>query len=117
MDYKKLKMEDMIQWIEENHNDKKSKAAFKAVAVQQSVESKLVKALDDEGNPIKYINKAGKEVYKMKRVEKKDGKAIERPMTLSAKAYFYETYKDEIDFINAPQKKQKSTVLDMLADW
>lgn len=116
MDYKKLTMNEMIEWIAQNHNDKKSKAAFKAKAIDVIPQTQLVTVLDESGNPIMITDKKGRQVAKKKRIPIEGGEKIEKVNTLAAKAYFYETYKEEINFINAPTKA-KTSIKDLLANW
>lgn len=117
LDYKKLTMEQMMDYIKTYHNDAESKAAFKAVAVKEQKEQKTVVVLDENGNPIIYTDKKGKEQKKKQRVDKPDGKMIKVKDTFAAKNFFFNAYKDEIDFENAPKVKEADNLMDELLSW
>lgn len=117
LDYKKLTIPQMMDYIKTYHNDKDSKAAFAAVAVKEQKEQKTVDVLDADGNPVKYVDKAGKEKVKKQRVDKEDGKIIKVKDTFAAKTYFFKTYKDEIEFENAPKDKEADNIMDELLTW
>ena len=117
LDYKKLTMAQMMDYIKTYHNDKDSKAAFKAVAIKEQKEQKTVDVLDEAGNPVKYVDKAGKEKVKKQRVDKPDGKMVKVKDTFAAKTFFYNAYKNEIDFENAPKGKVEDNVMDELLSW
>lgn len=117
LDYKKLTIAQMMDYIKENHNDKASKAAFAAVAIKEQKEQKTVDVLDEDGNPVTYVDKSGKVKVKKQRVDKEDGKMVKVKDTFAAKAYFYKTYKDEIEFENAPKDKVADTVMEELLTW
>lgn len=79
MDYKKMKLDTMLDWLESQKKPKKEIAEFANVAL--------------------VVNEEGKEVKK----------------TREAKAYFYNKYAGEIDFINAPKPKvEKVDIVDRL---
>ena len=117
LDYKKLTIAQMMDYIKEFHNDKASKAAFAAVAIKEQKEQKTVDVLDESGNPVTYTDDKGKVRTKKKRVDKEDGKMVKVKDTFGAKAYFYKTYKDEIEFENAPKGKVEDNVMDELLTW
>ena len=117
LDYKKLTIPQMMDYIKTYHNDKDSKAAFAAVAIKEQKEQKTIDALDENGNPITYTDEKGKVRTKKKRIDKEDGKMIKVKDTFGAKAYFFKTYKDEIEFENAPKGKSEDNVMDELLSW
>jgi len=117
LDYKKLTIPQMMDYIKEFHNDKASKAAFAAVAIKEQKEQKTIDVLDDNGNPVTYTDDKGKVRTKKKRVDKENGKMVKVKDTFGAKAYFYKTYKDEIEFENAPKGKVEDNVMDELLTW
>lgn len=117
LDYKKLTMAQMMDYIKTYHNDKDSKAAFAAAAIKEQKEQKTVDVLDENGNPVFFTNKKGKEQKKTQRVDKEDGKMIKVKDTFGAKAYFFKAYKDEIDFENAPKVKEADGLMDELLSW
>ncbi len=117
LDYKKLTIPQMMDYIKEYHNDKASKAAFAAVAIKEQKEQKTVDALDEEGNPITYTDDKGRVRKRKKRIDKENGKMIKVKDTFGAKAFFYKTYKDEIEFENAPKGKVEDNVMDELLTW
>ena len=117
LDYKKLTIPQMMDYIKEFHNDKASKAAFAAVAIKEQKEQKTIDVLDEDGNPITYTDDKGKVRNKKKRVDKENGKMVKVKDTFGAKAYFYKTYKDEIEFENAPKGKVEDNVMDELLTW
>lgn len=117
MDYRKIKAEDMKKFIEENHEaDKKE---FKAEAFTLRKPSVFVGVVDGEGKPVMYVDKNGKMKQKRKAKET-SGEAKLVFNLLKAKQWFYERYKTEIEFKNAPVKKvkeEKPSVSVMFADW
>ena len=117
LDYKKLTIPQMMDYIKEFHNDKASKAAFAAVAIKEQKEQKTIDVLDDNGNPVTYTDDKGKVRNKKKRVDKENGKMVKVKDTFGAKAYFYKTYKDEIEFENAPKGKVEDNVMEELLTW
>ena len=117
LDYKKLTMAQMMDYIKTYHNDKDSKAAFAAAAIKEQKEQKTIDALDDEGKPIYFTNKKGKEQKKKIRVDKEDGKMVKVKDTFGAKTYFFKAYKDEIDFENAPKIKEADGIMEELLSW
>lgn len=117
MNYKKLTIAQMMDYIKANHNDADSKAAFAAVAIKEQKEQKTVDVLDADGNKVTYVDKAGKTKVKKQRIDKEDGKMIKVKDTFAAKNYFYKTYKDEIDFENAPKGKSEDNLMDELLTW
>lgn len=117
LDYKKLTIAQMMDYIKTYHNDKDSKAAFAAVAVKEQKEQKTVDVLDADGNPVTYEDKSGKVKVKKQRVDKEDGKMVKVKDTFAAKSYFYKTYKSEIEFENAPKDKAEDNVMEELLTW
>ena len=117
LDYKKLTLKQMVEYIEENHNDKASKAAFKAAAIKDHKEQMYVDVLDADGNKVTYEDKNGKTKVKKQRIEKPNGKVSKVKSVLDAKIYFYKTYKDEIEFENAPKAKEADDLMDKLLSW
>lgn len=117
MDYRKIKAVDMKKFIEENHEaDKK---AFKEVAFEMRKPTVMVGVVDGEGKPVFYIDKSGKSKQKRKAKET-SGEAKPVFNLLKAKQWFYEQYKNEIEFVNAPVKKakaDKSAIASMFAEW
>lgn len=117
LDYKKLTMAQMMDYIKTYHNDAESKSAFKAVAVKEQKEQKTIDVLDENGNPVLYTDKKGREQKKKQRVDKEDGKMIKVKDTFGAKNFFFNAYKDEIDFENAPKVKEADNLMDELLSW
>ena len=117
LDYKKLTIPQMVDYIKTYHNDADSKAAFKAVAIKEQKEQKTVDVLDEAGNPITYTDKNGKVKTKKQRIDKEDGKMVMVKDTFAAKSYFYKTYKNEIEFENAPKDKAGDNVMEELLSW
>lgn len=117
LDYKKLTMAQMMDYIKTYHNDAESKAAFKAAAVAEQKEQKTIDVLDEAGNPVYFTNKKGQQQKKKQRVDKPDGKMVKVKDTFGAKAYFFKAYKDEIDFDNAPKVKEADGLMDELLSW
>lgn len=117
LDYKKLTIPQMMDYIKTYHNDKDSKAAFAAVAIKEQKEQKTVDVLDEAGNAVTYTDKNGKVKVKKQRVDKEDGKTLKVKDTFGAKIYFYKTYKDEIDFENAPKDKVEDNIMEELLSW
>ena len=117
MNYKTLTIAEMMDYIKANHNTKASKAAFAKAAIKEQKEQVTVDVLDEDGNPVKYVDKSGKEKTKKKRVDKEDGKLVKVKDTFAAKQYFYNTYKDEIKFENAPKAKATDKVMEELLTW
>ena len=117
LDYKKLTMAQMMDYIKTYHNDAESKSAFKAVAVKEQKEQKTIDVLDENGKPVLYTDKKGREQKKKQRVDKEDGKMIKVKDTFGAKNFFFNAYKDEIDFENAPKVKEADNLMDELLSW
>lgn len=117
LDYKTLTLQQMVDYIEENHNDAKSKKAFASVAIREQKEQITRNVLDEKGNPIPYTDKKGKQKFKKERVDKPDGKMVKVKDVFGAKRYFFDTYKDEIEFENAPKAKTEDTVMNKLLSW
>ncbi len=117
LDYKTLTLKQMMDYIEEKHNDAPSKKAFASVAIKEQKEQMTVDVLDDDGKPITYTDKKGKVKNKKQRIDKPNGKMVKVKDVFGAKAYFYNTYKDEIEFENAPKAKVDDTIMDKLLSW
>lgn len=117
LDYKTLTLQQMVDYIEENHNTKAAKSAFAAAAVKDHKEQIYIDVKDENGNPVTYTDKSGKVKVKKQRVDKPNGKTTKVKSVLDAKKYFYETYKDEIDFTNAPKAKKEDALLNKLLSW
>lgn len=117
LDYKTLTLKQMMDYIEANHNDAPSKKAFASVAIKEQKEQITVDVLDEEGNPVTYTDKKGNVKTKKKRVDKPDGKMVKVKDVFGAKNYFFTTYKDEIEFENAPKAKVEDTIMDKLLSW
>ena len=117
LDYKTLTLQQMVDYIEEYHNDAPSKKAFASVAVKEQKEQITVDVLDEDGNPITYEDKKGRIKNKKQRIEKPDGKMVKVKDVFGAKAYFYNTYKGEIEFENAPKAKVEDGLMDKLLSW
>lgn len=117
LDYKKLTMDEMMNYIKENHNDTTSKKAFAAAAVKDHKEQCYTTVLDANGQPVMVEDKNGNLKPKKQRVDKANGKTVKVKSVLDAKKYFYETYKNEIDFVNAPKTKAEDAQLSELLSW
>ena len=117
LDYKTLTLKQMMDYIEENHNDAPSKKAFASVAIKEQKEQITVDVLDEDGKPVTYTDKKGAVKTKKQRVDKPDGKLVKTKDVFGAKRYFYDTYKNEIEFENAPKAKVEDTILDKLLSW
>ena len=117
LDYKTLTMEQMMDYIKKNHNDKASKAAFSKAAVKDHKEQCYVVVTDEAGKPVMVETKTGALKPKKKRIDKEGGKTIKVKSVLDAKKYFYEAYKDEVEFTNAPKGKAEDPVLTELLSW
>lgn len=117
LDYKKLTVPQMMDYIKTYHNDSDSKAAFAAVAIKEQKEQKTIDVLDEDGNPVTYVDGKGTTRVRKQRVDKEDGKMIKVKDTFAAKSYFYKTYKNEIEFENAPKDKVEDNVMDELLTW
>lgn len=117
LDYKKLTLKEMVDYIEANHNDKASKSAFAAAAIKEHKEQCYVNVVDENGNPTTYTDKNGNTKVKKQRVDKPNGKVTKVKSVLDAKKYFYDTYKDEIEFTNAPKAKAADELMDKLLSW
>lgn len=117
MDYKTLTLKEMLDYVKANHNDAKSLKAFAAAAVKDHKEQFYVDVKDENGNPVTYTDKNGKTKVKKKRQDKEGGKVTKVKSVLDAKKYFYETYKDEIEFTNAPKAKQSDALMDELLSY
>lgn len=116
IDYKKLKLEEMKAYIEEFHNDEESKKAFLEAAYEK-VSKITYETVMENGEPKKIKCKDGKERPQKKRRDK-GGRKEKRFSYFKAKSYFYKTYKDEIDFLNAPTGvKRVSEARELFADW
>ena len=107
-DFKKLTAEDMAKYIEEYHNDTESKKKFKEAAFETKIEKVAVTVYEADGKPKYYIDKTGKTRVKKKMIDANTGKKKEKFNLLKAKKYFYATYKDEINFENAPKSKTEN---------
>ena len=106
-DFKRLTAQDMAKYIEENHNDAESKKNFKEAAFETKIEKVAVTVYEADGKPKYYIDKTGKTRVKKKMIDANTGKKKEKFNLLKAKKYFFETYKDEIEFENAPKESKK----------
>lgn len=114
IDYKKMTVDDMVNYILEKDNTKESAKFIKGFYEDKPKDTKLVVKKDSNGNPITYIDKNGKEKYRKVRVATtKETKKVYN--VLAAKVAFYEKYKDDIEFINAPEKKKKDEPNDKIA--
>lgn len=116
LDYKHLKAEQMKTFIEENHPEDKKE--FKATAFVMCKPITMV-GIFEEGKPKMYVDKNGKLRQKRKAMETSGAETLQFKL-LIAKQWFYEKYKEEINFTNVPVKKsaeKKPTATDMFADW
>ena len=117
LDYKTLTLQQMVDFLEQYHNEAPSKKAFASVAVKEQKEQITIDALDEDGKPITYTDKKGNVKTKKKRVDKPDGKMVKVKDVFGAKNYFYNTYKGEIEFENAPKAKVEDGLMDKLLSW
>lgn len=106
MDYKKITVDDMVQYVLKYDNTKEAKDFLKSFYEKKAKKYKLVLKLDEDGNPIRYIGKDGKEKFR------KEKQAIGSDKTevynvLKAKKGFYERYKDDIEFEQPPVKTKE----------
>jgi hypothetical protein len=116
-DFNHLTAKDMAEYIEKNHNDEASKKAFKEKAFETKTEKTAVTVYEADGKPKVYVDKNGKTRVKKKMIDANTGKKTVKFNLLKAKRYFYDTYKDEIDFENPPKAKKsekKKTEADTL---
>ena len=105
MDFNKLTAKMMKAYIEEYHNDDESKKAFKKEAFQEKIERTAVTVYEADGKPKVYVDKTGKTRVKKKMIDVVGGEKKVKFNLLKAKKYFYATYKNEINFKNAPKTK------------
>ena len=118
MNYRKIKAEDMKKFIEENHEE--DKKAFKEVAFVSRKPVAYVQKVDAQGNPIYKISKKTGKKYIVREAVNVSGEEKKSFNLLKAKQWFYEKYKNEIDFENVPRKKDKVATKktdDMFKDW
>ena len=118
MNYRKIKAEDMKKFIEENHEE--DKKAFKEVAFVSRKPVAYVQKVDAQGNPIYKISKKTGKKYIVREAVNVSGEEKKSFNLLKAKQWFYEKYKNEIDFENVPMKKDKVATKktdDMFKDW
>ena len=118
MNYRKIKAEDMKKFIEENHEE--DKKAFKEVAFVSRKPVAYVQKVDAQGNPIYKISKKTGKKYIVREAVTVSGEEKKSFNLLKAKQWFYEKYKNEIDFENVPMKKDKVATKktdDMFKDW
>ena len=111
LDYKKATLEQMLDYIEENApEDRKwfSSIAFKEVPAKR----KRVYVKDENGNPIKKVNKKGEEYFVQRFEVDKDCKETKLQFQMiEAKRAFFKRYMPEA----MPQKAKTS--VDRLLSW
>ena len=120
LDYKKMTLKDMYDYLLKEHNDDESKKAFRDAYIEIRPKTTYVTVYESDGKPKVYIDKNGKTKVKKKKVPVKTGEKIQSNNLLKAKKYFYETYKSEIDFTNVPTAKKQtvnSSLTDEIANW
>lgn len=111
-DFKKLTLEQMVDYIEKNAPQ--DKAWFKSEAFETRTQKKAVKQFDADGKPIMKIGKDGKPRQAVKMEEIKGGKKEQVFNLLAAKYAFAKRYMPEI-IPTAKEKKPKAS--DILANW
>lgn len=120
-DYNKLTAEDMRDYIVKNHNTKEDKEEFKKNAFEIKSKKVAVQVIGKDGKPVYYVDKKGKTRIRQTYVDKPSGEKNLTFNNLKAKKYFYETYKDEIIWLNAPKTKPKKdakpTAEELFADF
>jgi hypothetical protein len=120
-DFRKLTAKDMAEYIEKHHNNAESKKAFKEAAFELKAEKVAVTVYEADGKPKYYVDKSGKTRVKKKMIDANTGKRTYKFNLLKAKNYFYDEYKDEIDFKNAPKSKtesnKKSEIETLFGNW
>ena len=108
MNYKKMTVDDMVEYILKYDNTAEAKEFINGFYEKKPAKVKLVLKLDNDGKPIEYINKASKKTYKKERIA--DGKGEKDVYNvLKAKVAFYNRYKDDIDFENPPIKTKDNS--------
>ena len=119
MDWRKLTVLDMSNYIKDNHPDNDTIDWFFSFNKDVPIKKKAQK-LDGNGQPIVSINKKNKKYFVSEYVEVKGEGTKKQFQVLKAKHAFYDRYKDEIDFINPPKakgepkKKKTEEALEML---
>jgi len=121
LDYKRMTLKDMYDFLLEEHNDDESKKAFKDAYIEVRPKTTYVTVYESDGKPKVYVDKNGKTKVRKKKVPVKSGEKIQSTNLLKAKRYFYETYKSEIEFTNVPETNKKQTknasLTDEIANW
>lgn len=107
MDFNKLTAKMMKEYIEEHHDNTESKKAFRKAAFVEKTEKTAVTVYEADGKPKVYVDKNGKTRVKKKMIDVAGGEKKEKFNLLKAKKYFYNEYKDEINFINPPKESKK----------
>ncbi len=113
-DYKKLTIDDMVDYILQNDPTKEAVAFINSFYEKKPAKVKRVPVFNEDGSPVMIKNKKGEEI------QKKEQKPIGKEMKdsyniLKAKSGFYERYKDVIKFENAPKGKKVDKVASALA--
>lgn len=104
LDYKKMKLEDMVNYLIDF--DKKDMIDLNSF-MEEVDKYELVSVYDADGKPKTYIGKSGK--VKIKKEQRPTGKKTTRYNFLKAKKAFYNTFANEIEWINPPTEKKNKT--------
>ena len=106
MNYKKITIEQMVDYVLNYDNTQEAKDMFNSFGTVEPLKTKLEPVFDDDGKPVMFTNKKGERKQRMKRVgvgkETKEGYNI-----LASKKAFYERYADKIEFENPPIKTKE----------
>ena len=109
--FKNLKLEQMVAYIEENApQDKKW---FKEQAFEMRGKKVAVPQFDKDGNPIMKTDKKGRVKQAVKMVEEEGGEKTPVFNLLKAKYAFCKRYMPEI----IPKAKETTKASDLLKDW
>lgn len=97
MNYDKLTMAEMTEWLNKNHSE--GIEDFEANAYELKGKITLVPKILSNGKPDLYIDKNGKTKIRKVADESKTGEKVKKLNVFKAKKYFVETYKNEITFV------------------
>jgi hypothetical protein len=109
LDYKKLTIDDMVDYIINYDKTPEAVAFIKSFYEEKPANVERVGKVDSNGKPVMITNKKGE------KVQKKETRAIGTETKqvyniLRAKSEFYKRYKNVIRFENAPKEKKTDSI-------
>lgn len=114
VNFKKLKIEGLVELYKEVGEEKIAAKKFdmSKYVEEKAEKSALVDIVNADGKPKYYVGKDGKTKIKKKRVAVGD-KKVKKFNLMAAKRDFYDAFKEEYDWEDAPRAKQSGNKSDV----